>query len=1145
MSLQFVFGNSGGGKTYYLYHAIIEEARKNPQKNYLILVPEQFTMETQSDLVQMHPGNSISNIDVLSFGRLSYRVLEELGGGNQVVLEDTGKSFLLRKIAEEKKDELNVLGSNLKKLGYIDEVKSFLSELMQYQISPEELLEYGSQTGQENLNYKLKDIYTIYSSFVDKTKENYITAEELLDLVRTMVDRSAWLKNSVIAFDGFTGFTPIQNSLIEELMGIVPKIYVSVTIDSREDPFKMGPMQELFYMSKKYVTTLMKLAQNAGTKVLEPVVLKEGSAYRYKNAPALLFLEQNLFRKKTGIYKEKCPELSITEVANPRVELEVAARKIKQLVQKEGYRYRDIAIVSGDVEGYGNYAEKIFTEYEIPIFLDTTKNIIFHPFIECIRGILDLFIKDFSYDTMMAYLRCGMSGIEMNQIDLLENYLLATGIHGLFMWKKKWVRNPIGLTEEQLDEMNQVREILLTQICPLKEAMCDEKSDINKKTNTLYSFLTSIHAGKILQEEEKSFEEKGDFIKAKEYSQIYRIVMELFEKLVELLGTEVVSVKEYKELLEAGFSAAEVAVVPQGNDCVVIGDIERTRLNHIKILFFVGVNDGIIPNISGSGGILSELERESMLAVEAPLAFGTRERALVQHFYLYLNMTKPGERLYISYGRTNEEGKTIRRSFLIGTLLKLFPELKVEQGEENTQEASLYTPAGSLGWFSKELRKIVAGEDTEKPLNDQWLGLFAWYQSQKEWHNQVDRIVDAAFLSNGDNAISEASARGIYGEKLKNSVSRLEQFESCAYAHFLRYGIGLQERKLHEFEPIDMGNVFHSAMDFYTKKVQDGNCRFGQVAPEQMQVWSSEAMEEALRANDGDKLYATARTSYLANRMKRVFQRTIGTVTKQIQQGEFEPTFHELPFFMDVELEQHKKIMSLVGRIDRIDLADIAEEKAVRVVDYKSSAKELDLAAFYYGLSLQLPIYMCAALEQVEKVYGHDKALPAGIFYYGMTDPILSVEEELTKEEANEQIEAKLRMNGLVNYDHGVIEKMDAIEKGRSSVIPVTLRTDGSLSSTSNAISETDFQEILAYARKKVAEAGTQIMEGDVKIRPYRTAKATGCDYCQFKSVCGFDTRLAGYYYNDLENLSEDEIMNKIKEDLTNEDEKGGETNDQ
>ena len=715
MALQFVLGSAGSGKSGYVFRKTVKEAQKNLKKNYYVVVPEQFTMQTQRELVRLQEKNSIMNIDVVSFQRLAYRIFDELGKTNMAVLEETGKNLVLRKVAEERMDDLCVMQGNMKKMGYISEVKSLISELTQYNIDPDTLETFiEEQNMPPAFSYKLQDILTMYRGFRRAISGMYITAEEVLEAFCDMAEESKLLQDAVLVFDGFTGFTPIQNNVLYRLMGIVSDIYVTVTIDPAEDIYSYHDMQELFAMSKKTVASLMKMAEEKHFEVTEPVVLKNPKADRFREAPVLRFLEQNLFRTRHPSYEKKDEKeikegIEILSLPNPRRELQYVAEEIARLVHTGAYRYRDFAIISGAIEEYGSYVPQIMEEFGIPFFLDTTKNILLHPFLEFVRSLLQVIEDNFSEEAMFRYLRCGLSQISEDEIDLLENYVLAAGIRGKKKWEARFIYTTHEVTEEDLEALNELRIRVMEPFSELTAVFRKKGATVRECTTALYQFIVSLQIEQQLKYRENQYKGAKDLAKAKEYAQIYRIVMDILDKMATLLGDEVMDISEYAKVLEAGFEAAKVGVIPGGYDCVMIGDIERTRLDDIKVLFIVGVNDGIVPKSDNRGGIISQLEREELAKNHMELAPTARERVFIQRFYLYLAVTKPSKKLYLTYARVGSDGSAKRPSYFIHMIEGLFPGLKAELITGEQVDETLVTPESSMAFLLEGLYQEDAG----------------------------------------------------------------------------------------------------------------------------------------------------------------------------------------------------------------------------------------------------------------------------------------------------------------------------------------------------------------------------------------------------------------------------------------------------
>lgn len=1188
MSLQFIFGNSGSGKSDFLYDSVLKQAKENKEQQFLIIVPEQFTMQTQRELVERQKQHAIMNVDVLSFARLAYRVFDDLGKQNVVVLEETGKNLVLRKVAEQKKAELNVLGANMNKMGYVGEVKSMISELMQYNIRPDALAEFlEKEPLGEGLRLKMQDVLTMYQGFTEYLKGRYITAEEVLELLYDVAEESKLLCGSVIVLDEFTGFTPIQNRLMEKLLVLAKKVSVSVTMDVREDFYQCRGVHELFAMSKKTVASLLKVAELCKVPVEEPIVLPTGEKRRYAGAPDLYFMEQNLFRPGAGSYRykvsekamksnknhekltdsqlEETPDIRITSLKNPREELKFAAREIVRLTREQGYRYRDIAVVTGDVQQYGNYVPEIFEQYHIPYFIDQTKNILFHPFIECIRAILEMIEYDFSYESVFRFLRCGLaekiipqgklSSMELEldgetgeksaqckeqtihrlteqEIDRLENYVLARGIRGASRWSKPWTFVMPDGTLEDMERLNEIREAVYENFKPLLMAFRGKENTVSTQTFELYSLIRRLDMEQLLKERGEFFEKNGNQARAKEYDQIYKIVMDLFDKVTSLLGDETMTIREYSDILDAGFEAAKVGIIPPGNDTVTVGDIERTRLNHIKILFFVGVNDGVVPKAGNQGGIISQFEREKMAEYHLELAPGAREKVFIQKFYLYLNMTKPSERLYVTFCRVNSDGKALRRSYLIGTLLKLFPQLVVEEPSEEETLEGVLTAESALPFLIEGLNKPVEDEEA-------WTALLAWYLSDEGDREKALQLFDAAFGVHQDDAISKAVTKALYGNTLDNSVTRLEQFAACAFAHYLSYGLRLRERELQQFASVDMGNIYHDVLERFAKGIEMSEYTWFDIPQEAQDALLSQSMEDAIAGSGIGDVFEDARNSYLLKRMETTAKRTIWALMLQVRKGKFVPSGFEVSFSraerldaVQFQLGEDEK-MRLRGRIDRIDTYETDDKVYVKIIDYKSGNTSFSLLNFYYGLQLQLVVYMNVALELTKKIYKGKDTEPAGIFYYHITDPMVDSDGGESEEEIRRSILEQLKVGGLVNEDPEIYGAMDTDFTGTSSVIPVALKADGSLKAASKTASAYEFGLMSDYVRKKIEHVGKEIFAGNVSVKPYLLGDRSGCDYCPYHTICGFDVRMPGFSYQQFEKFdSSEEILAHIREEV-------------
>ncbi|MCM1126318.1 MAG: helicase-exonuclease AddAB subunit AddB [Lachnospiraceae bacterium] len=1131
MGLRFCFGGSGSGKSRKLHELTVEWAEREPERNFLFLVPDQFTMQTQVDLVNASPRGGIMNIDVLSFGRLAHRIFEETGYGSKPVLDDTGKSLVLRKVASGLKEKMPVIGKNLNKIGYIHEVKSAVSEFMQYGISVEqtgELAEYAKKRGA--LHRKLKDLEIIYGGFRDYIQDRFITTEGTLELLTEAVRKSEIVKGSVIVFDGFTGFTPIQYRLIQELLRLTEQVIVSITVDIRENPFQIVGEQELFYLSKKTVGDLCRFAREAGIKRTDDIYMEYHPLPRFQDNKELAHLEQNLFRYPAVPYKGSVTSIHLREAVNPAAEVQKTCIQIKKLVLEQGYSYRDIAVVTGDLETYGDYFEREGLIYDIPFFLDRTRSLRLNPLIEYIRSALKMVIRDFTYETVFHYLRCGLMDFAPEEIDRLENYVLACGIKGRKRYSQTFVRSR---EEGALEELNAMRERIMEQIAPLLE----RKKTAGELVRTLYDFIVAGRIQEKLAVYEQEFQAAGEPERAREYAQIYRLVMELLEQIIALLDEEPMTLQEFAEILDAGFGEIEVGLIPGSIDRIVVGDMERSRLKQVKVLFFLGVNDGNIPKGSSKGGIISDIDREFLQESEFELAPTPRQQMYTQRLYLYMNLTKPAQCLYLSFSRISSQGKSIRPSYLVERIEKLFPEIKVERAAFTNAFDEMTGKRDGLSVLAGELREYAGGRDGAL-TKEELYSLYHFYGKDEKYSCYAGKLAQAAFEQYRHKPLAGAVARALYGNMLENSVSRLERYAACAYAHFLQYGLLLKEREEFRFEQVDLGNIFHGVLEIFAGKLSENNFTWFDFPEKEGDELLYEALQECALQYGENVLYSNARYEYMTERMYRILKRTIRTLKAQLKEGDFVPASFEMSFqrveeleSVNIALSEHEK-MKLRGRIDRIDTCEDEDHIYVKVIDYKSGNKKFDLAALYYGLQLQLVVYMNVAAEITAAKHPDKEVVPAALLYYHVADPLIRSEEELSPEELNRELLKELRTTGVVNSSQQVISLLDKNFSDKSLIVPVERKKDGTFSARSSVIDRQDYETVSQFVNHKIREFGREILNGKIEINPCEQGGRNSCTYCTYRGICEFEAGTAGYQTRVLASYPEDELLRRMSEEI-------------
>ncbi|MDE5716378.1 MAG: PD-(D/E)XK nuclease family protein, partial [Lachnospiraceae bacterium] len=649
----------------------------------------------------------------------------------------------------------------------------------------------------------------------------------------------------------------------------------------------------------------------------------------------------------------------------------------------------------------------------------------------------------------------------------------------------------------------------------------------------LYGFLVVNEVQQKLSDFERAFQEKGELARAKEYGQIYSLVIDLLDQIEGLLAEEELTLKEFADILDSGFAEITVGTIPQNVDRIVVGDIERTRLKQVRALFFLGVNDGNIPKGSG-GGIISDLDREFLRESDIELAPSPREQMYIQRLYLYLNMTKPSDTLTLSYARVGEDGRTLRPAYLVELLQGLFPGLNAEMPEREAVEEQLMSGADGVGFFTDILREYAAGRLSVEERRT-LVTFYRCYEKNPQYRAQIGNLVETAFARHEDRPLSRAAATALYGASLLNSVSRLEKYAACAYAHFLQYGLRLRERGEYSFEAVDMGNLFHGVLEEYARRLKERGYTWFDFPKEEGRKLVEEALTACAAAYGETILYSSARNRHLLTRIQRILNRTVNTLQTQLRKGQFLPEAFEVSFDMLEDLDSlnialsEKEKMRLRGRIDRVDIGETKDRVYVKVIDYKSGERRFDLAALYYGLQLQLVVYMNAAVEMEQKKHPEKKIVPAAMLYYHVADPMIEDGQGLTPEQLNRKILQELKATGIVNSDDRAVRLLDGEFTGKSDILPIERKKDGSFSAYSSVISEENMAVVSDYVNHKIKELGTGILQGNISVNPCEQNGNSSCTYCAYRNICGYDTEIAGYEMRQLENLSPEEAIRKME----------------
>jgi ATP-dependent helicase/nuclease subunit B len=1142
MSLRLVYGRAGSGKSSFCLNDIKAKHNDGENTSLILVVPEQFTLQAEKNLVKAMGSGGIMRAEVLSFRRMAYRVFNEVGGIVRRHINSAGKCMLIYRVIDCLKDELSVFSKAVRQQGFVGVVSELIAELKRYNITPQDLMGVCEKAGEDELlKSKLSDIVAIYDEFENRLHERYIDADDDLTELAKKVHCSNYLGDAEIWIDEFTGFTPQEYKVIEELLNTARRVNICLCSDCLEGNCDIDGT-DVFAPARRAAAKLMSIAKQCNVEVETPVCISTGYG-RFKSSKEISHLEKNFFSYPYNVYKHKTIDVRMFMASNTYSEVEDTARDIICLCRDRGMRFRDIAVVTRNLEAYEGLIKSVFSEYGIPFFIDMKRSISDHPLVRLILSALEIFGGNWSYESVFRYLKTGLTGISREDIDIIENYVLAFGIRGgRWTQAERWeYRMSNGFEEHEMGEyerttINRVNEIRALIISPLVNFRIKVKGKCSAREicTALYQFLCDIGVPERIEGLTEEFKSSGQLELAVEYSQVWNIVMEVFDQIVEVSGDEGMGLGRFSNILQIGLGEYKVGLIPLALDQVLVGSVERSKSHEISALYILGVNDGVFPAASNDEGILSDKDRETLRTFGMELAYDTRTRGFEEQYLVYSALTTAGNYLRLSYPAADHEGRTMRPSMIISRLRKLFPVINECSDiiESDADDRTLRMICAAKPTFNRlvcAVRKHVDGNS----VNNMWWDVLRWYNSSSEWREKCRMMLLGITYTNQVGMITPERTRKLYGSPIYTSISRLETFRTCPFSFFVQYGLKVKERRIFKLEPPDIGTFMHHIIDKFSKSVADKGINWRTLEKDWCSAEVSRIVDELLENAAGSVFNSTKRYRYLSQRLKRVLARAVWLIAEHIKRSSFEPLGYEMTFGkggefppITIELPSGEKI-NLTGRIDRIDAMKTEEGTYLRIIDYKSGKKAFALSDVYYGLQLQLTTYMDAIWENGGKSIPKP-IIPGGMFYFRVDDPVIKAGKEASEEEVEKAIMKKLKMNGLLLADVKLIKEMDREIDGHSLIIPARINKGDVLGKSSAATLE-QFELLRKHARKLLAELGNEMLHGNISIKPYKKKGITSCSYCRYTSVCHFDPALKNNTYTVLNELKEQEVWEMIK----------------
>ncbi|MGL4912511.1 MAG: helicase-exonuclease AddAB subunit AddB [Romboutsia sp.] len=1149
MGVKFVLGRGGSGKSTYVLEEIKKRVQDDETSPVILLVPEQYTFEMEKRMSKLFLGeekDKYLRARVLSFKTMSTIVFSHVGGLTDVNINSSGKAMMTYRAIESVSKDLDIFSKSASQSGFVSSIADIISELKQYNVSAEMLENISGEVENETLSLKLKDVSKIYKEFEDRLHENYVDSQDILKALADKLDICDYFNGAYIYVDEYTGFTPNQYRALKSIFHKAKEVCISLTVDN---PMKITYNKaDAFSRTKFTYQKLIKLCNEEGIKLNPSVNLNSDIIPRFKNSEELMHLEKYYHSYPYKVYENPTQNIKIKEFNNLYSEVEEIAKEIVALVRDKNVRYRDITVATRDLNKYDFLVHSIFNEYQIPNFIDKKREAKSNPIIVLIISALEMRNRRYSYETMFRYLKSGLIGISNEEISLLENYVLANGIKGKKWFEEKWEyrMNHNISTEEREDEIeirervNEIRERVLQPIIKLQEKIAG-KNKVEDICKFVYEFLIDIDMPTTIESLIMNFKEKGELDIANQYSQVWNIVVDIFDQMVEIMGEEKITLDKFIKLISLGFDEYELGLVPPSIDQVLVSSVDRVKNPNTKYLYLVGTTDGTFPLIAKDNGLLSDADRDNLGKKGVDVDIDSKTKTFEEQYLVYKALTSTSENLIVTYPIADHEGKTVRPSVIISRLKKIFPnidnqsylvDVEAKTDEEVLEKITVKSPTFN------ELINEIKEFDEGKEINDIWLDVYRYYLNDKEYSEIAKKVVSGLNYTNQVQRVEEQKIRSLYDTNL--SVSRLERYSQCPFAYFIQYGLKAKERKEYAFTAPDLGTFIHSILDKFSKQLSVDNLDWRDIDSNYITNRVTQIVDEIVGQIPGYILESSERYRYLAYRLKNMLISAITIISEQIKQGSFEPKDYEVDFGVKGKYPPIKIILqngeeiNLRGQIDRIDEYEGEEGKYIRIIDYKSGKKDLSLTDIYHGLQLQLLVYLDAILES-GKLKG-EELNPAAILYSRIDDPIAKFDENKEDDEIREDILKSLKMQGLLIKDSDIIKQMDKSlatgERSTSLVIPANLNKDGTLGRHTKGVTGEEFEVIRKYVKNIIKDICEDMLGGNIGITPYKNKEQNSCTFCNYSSICQFDTTLKDNKYKIINKKSDDDIINTMRGDV-------------
>lgn len=911
MGLRIIYGKPGSGKSEYCFYEIANQLKKE-NKIYMI-TPEQFSFTAEQKLMKAVNSHAVINAEVVTLSRMAYRVLNEVGGSTKTHLSKCGKAMLIYSILNRHKKELKFLGKSDEN---IDLAMQAITEFKKHDITVQNLQEEIEKIEDTYLKTKLKDITLIYQEFEKQIEGKYIEETDLLTILSKSIEETDLIQNSIIYLDEFAGFTKQEYEVIKEFVKLAKQVNITICTDDLN--INTNPDIDIFYSNKNTIAKIWNLVNENNFELEKPVHLQK--QYRFKTEE-LQHLSDNINNYKSTKYEKNVENIELFLAQDPYSEIENVAKQITKLIRNENMRYKDIAIITKNIDEYSSLVRAIFPKYKIPVFIDEKRDVNQNIIIQYILALLEILNKNFSSETVFNYLKLGFSDMEPDEIFELENYCNKWGIS-----QNKWKNDFIYEMEKEdkkqkIARYNELRKQIIEPLLALKEKINQNKTAENI-TKSLYEFLQNQKIEEKITVKIKELEENSLLDLANEYIASYKIILDLFDEIILVFGEDKTTIDQYSKILKVGLRNSELGKIPGTQDQVTFGDIDRSRSHKVKTVFIIGLNDGSFPSVSKEEGFLDDADREKLKRDGIELAKGTLDSLYEDNFNIYKAFTTAENNIYLSYTSSDKEGKSLRPSMLIYKVKRLYPNLK-EKSDRINKEYEIINEQVTY----EELLENIAKLREKETIDEIWYNIYQYYKQKMQYHEKLENDLQGLTYTNLPQNIQKENIDKLYGNTLNTSISRLEKYRSCPFSYYLQYGLKLKEKEELKIHTFDTGSFMHETIDEFFEQAREQGLGLAEIEEKQIYQMVSEIIDKNLQLSKNFIFTSTAKYKVLVQRLKRIVSKALKYIIQTLIYSDFSIEGTEIEFGKKgtyqpivLTLEDGKRV-EITGKIDRIDTA--------------------------------------------------------------------------------------------------------------------------------------------------------------------------------------------------------------------------------